>query len=38
MKFTAEKFKLKDGRVCQVREIEVKDAAQMVEYLKTIMG
>lgn len=30
MKFTAEKFKLKDGRVCQVREIEVKDAAQMV--------
>ena len=38
MKFTAENFELKDGRVCIVREIEVKDAAETVEYLKTIMG
>ena len=38
MKFKAENFELKDGRICTIREIEVKDAAQMVEYLRTIMG
>lgn len=37
-KYTPEKFELKDGRICVIREIEVKDAAEMVEYLKTIMG
>ena len=38
MKFTAENFELKDGRICKIREIQVKDAAETVEYLKTIMG
>lgn len=38
MKYRAEKHELKDGRICTIREIEVKDAAETVEYLKTIMG
>ncbi|MGI6157449.1 MAG: GNAT family N-acetyltransferase [Saccharofermentanales bacterium] len=38
MKFTPENFALKDGRLCIIREIEVKDAAETVEYLKTVMG
>lgn len=38
MKYTPEKFELKDGRICIIREIQVKDAAETVEYLKTIMG
>ena len=38
MKYTPEKFELKDGRICIIREIEVKDAAETVEYLKTVMG
>jgi len=38
MKYIPEKFELKDGRICMIREIEVKDAAEMIEYLKTIMG
>ncbi len=37
MKFVPEEFKLKDGRVCQIREIQVDDAADMVSYLKTVM-
>ncbi|MGF3113391.1 N-acetyltransferase family protein [Facklamia sp. P9177] len=38
MKYTPENFKLKDGRICKIREIQVKDAAETAEYLKTIMG
>lgn len=38
MKFVPEEFKLKDGRVCKIREIRVDDAANMVSYLKTVMG
>ncbi|MDO5734478.1 MAG: GNAT family N-acetyltransferase [Eubacteriales bacterium] len=38
MKYTAENFELKDGRICKIREIQVKDAAEMLEYLKAIMG
>ena len=38
MKYTPVSFELKDGRICQIREIQVKDAAETVEYLKTIMG
>ena len=37
MKYTPEKFELKDGRICEIREIQVKDAAETVEYLKTVM-
>lgn len=38
MKFNAEKFKLKDGRICEIREIHVNDAKYMVEYLKIVNG
>lgn len=38
MKFKPEKFKLKDGRMCEIREIHVNDAVDMVEYLKIVMG
>ncbi|MDO5062054.1 MAG: GNAT family N-acetyltransferase [Peptostreptococcaceae bacterium] len=38
MKYTPEIFELKDGRICKIREIEEKDAAETVEYLKTVMG
>ncbi len=38
MKYTPEKFEIKDGRICKIREIQVKDAAETVEYFKTIMG
>ena len=38
MKFVPEEFKLKDSRVCEIREIRVDDAANMVSYLKTVMG
>ena len=38
MKYTPVSFELKDGRICQIREIQVKDAAETVEYMKTVMG
>ena len=38
MKFTPENFELKDGRICTIREIQVKDAEETVEYLKTVNG
>lgn len=38
MKFVPEEFKLKDDRVCKIREIRIDDAANMVSYLKTVMG
>lgn len=38
MKYTPENFELKDGRICKIREIQVKDAAETVEYLKIVMG
>lgn len=38
MKFVPEEFKLKDDRVCKIREIRVDDAANMFSYLKTVMG
>lgn len=38
MKFKPVKFNLKDGRLCEIREIQVNDAADMVEYLKIVMG
>lgn len=38
MKFKPVIFKLKDGRMCEIREIQVNDAADMVSYLKTVMG
>ena len=38
MKYTPVSFELKDGRICQIREIQVKDAAETVDYMKTVMG
>lgn len=38
MKFVPEEFKLKDGRFSKIREIQVDDAEDMVEYLKIVMG
>ena len=38
MKCTPINFELKDGRICKIREIQVKDAAETIEYLKTVMG
>lgn len=38
MKYTPVNFEMKDGRICQIREIQVKDAAETIEYLKTLMG
>lgn len=38
MKFTPENFELKDGRICTIREIEVKDTEETLEYLKTVSG
>ena len=38
MKYTPINFELKDGRICKIREIQVKDAAETIEYLKTVMG
>lgn len=38
MKYKPINFELKDGRICKIREIQVKDAAETVEYLKTVMG
>jgi len=38
MKYIPVSFELKDGRISIIREIEVKDAAETVEYLKTVMG
>lgn len=38
MKFKPVRFNLKDGRLCEIREIQVNDAADMVEYLKIVMG
>ncbi|KXA10564.1 hypothetical protein [Finegoldia magna] len=38
MKFTPVNFELKDGRICQIREIQVKDAAEAIEYMKTVRG
>lgn len=38
MKFTPENFELKDGRICTIREIQVKDAEETLEYLKTVNG
>lgn len=38
MKYTPVSFELKDGRICQIREIQVKDAAETIEYLKIVMG
>lgn len=38
MKFTPENFELKDGRICTIREIQVKDAEETVEYLKAVSG
>lgn len=38
MKYIPVSFEMKDGRICQIREIQVKDAAETVEYLKTVMG
>lgn len=38
MKYIPVSFEMKDGRVCQIREIQVKDAAETIEYLKTVMG
>lgn len=38
MKFTPKTFELKDGRMCTIREIQVKDAEETVEYLKTVSG
>lgn len=31
-------FEMKDCRICQIREIQVKDATETIEYLKTVMG
>ncbi len=36
MKFKPVIFKLKDGRMCKIREIQVNDAADMVEIEKYI--
>lgn len=38
MKYTPVSFEMKDGRISQIREIQVKDAAETIEYLKTVMG
>lgn len=38
MKYIPVSFEMKDGRLCQIREIQVKDAAETIEYLKTVMG
>ena len=38
MKFKAEKFKIKDGRMCEIREIHINDAKDMAEYLKIVNG
>lgn len=38
MKYIPVSFEMKDGRICQIREIQVKDAAETIEYLKTVMG
>ena len=38
MKYTPVNFEMKDGRTCQIREIQVKDAAETIEYLKIVMG
>lgn len=38
MKYTPLNFEMKDGRICRIREIQVKDAAETIEYLKTVMG
>ena len=38
MKYTPVIFEMKDGRICEIREIQVKDAAETIEYLKTVMG
>lgn len=38
MKFTPENFELKDGRMCTIREIQVNDAEETVEYLRTVSG
>ena len=38
MKYTPANFEMKDGRICRIREIQVEDAAETVEYLKTVMG
>ena len=38
MKYTPVSFELKDGRICQIREIQVKDSSETIEYLKTVMG
>ena len=33
MKYTPVNFEMKDGRICEIREIQVKDAAETIEYL-----
>lgn len=38
MKYIPVSFEMKDGRICEIREIQVKDAAVTIEYLKTVMG
>lgn len=38
MKYIPVSFEMKDGRICRIREIQVKDAAEIIEYLKTVMG
>ena len=38
MKYIPVSFEMKDGRICQIRKIQVKDAAETIEYLKTVMG
>lgn len=38
MKYEPENFEIKDGRICRIREIQVKDALETVEFLKIIMG
>ena len=38
MKYTPVSFEMKDGRICRIREIQVKDSAETIEYLKTVMG
>ena len=38
MKYIPVSFEMNDGRICEIREIQVKDAAETVEYLKIVMG
>ncbi|MDU7496819.1 hypothetical protein [Sneathia sanguinegens] len=38
MKYTPVNFEMKYGRIYQIREIQVKDTAETIEYLKTVMG